>query len=122
MILPELYMYRAKLIRCVDGDTVDLEVDLGFRTSMKDRFRVYGINTPERGQPGYKEATVRIEQLILDEEARNDGWLYIHTHKDDRGKYGRWLCTFIRPPQLGWVGSINQQMIDEGHAVEYMLK
>lgn len=117
----QLYTYRAQLVRCVDGDTVDLKVDLGFRTVIEDRFRVYGINTPERGRPGFHAATDRLRELILEEQEKGNGWLYIDTHKDTRGKYGRWLCTFVRPDiGHGWDGSINAQMIAEGHAVEYM--
>ncbi|GAG20500.1 unnamed protein product, partial [marine sediment metagenome] len=42
-----MYTYRAKLDRVVDGDTVDLFVDLGFNICIKDRFRLLGIDTPE---------------------------------------------------------------------------
>ena len=55
-----MYNYRAKLIRCVDGDTADLEIDLGFYVFTKVRCRLHGVNTPERGKPDFKKATLII--------------------------------------------------------------
>ena len=51
-----LYHYRGVITRVIDGDTVDVEIDLGLRLTANVRCRLYGINTPERGQPGYHEA------------------------------------------------------------------
>ena len=42
-----MYNYKAKLLRVVDGDTVDAEIDLGFKIFIKDRIRLMGIDTPE---------------------------------------------------------------------------
>lgn len=84
------YIYRAKLVRCVDGDTADLEVDLGFHLTAKIRCRLTGVNTPERGRAGYKEATEILEGLIK-EQSDEEGYFQITTGKT--GKYGRWLVT-----------------------------
>jgi micrococcal nuclease len=43
-----MFEYRAKLVRCVDGDTVELDVDLGFKVTMREKFRLTGIDTPEK--------------------------------------------------------------------------
>lgn len=51
-----LYTYRATIDRWIDGDTVDMLVDLGFRITTHQRFRLIGVDTPERGQAGYVEA------------------------------------------------------------------
>ena len=83
-----MYTYRAKLIRCVDGDTADFEIDLGFKLFAKVRTRLLGVNTPERGKADYLKATVMLERLI-ESEADPDGYIIIKTHKT--GKYGRWL-------------------------------
>ena len=82
------YKYRAKLIRCVDGDTADLEIDLGFYMTARIRCRLLGVDTPERGQPDYKKATVMLENLIA-MECDEEGYFSIRTHKT--GKYGRWI-------------------------------
>lgn len=58
------YTYEATVLRIVDGDTVDLNIDTGFRGSRVERMRLYGIDTPERGQPGYAEATAYLAKLI----------------------------------------------------------
>jgi micrococcal nuclease len=82
------YSYRAKLIRCVDGDTADLNVDLGFHLTARIRCRLTGVNTPERGQANFKEATAILETLIK-EQSDEEGYFNITTGKT--GKYGRWL-------------------------------
>tara|TARA_Y100001938_G_C8092412_1_gene435852 strand:+ start:228 stop:536 length:309 start_codon:yes stop_codon:yes gene_type:complete len=82
------YTYRAKLVRCVDGDTVDLDFDLGFYLTARIRCRLTGVNTPERGQANFKEATIILEELIK-EQSDEDGYFAVTTGKT--GKYGRWL-------------------------------
>ncbi len=111
-------MYRARCARVVDGDTVDLVVDLGFYLTGAMRFRLYGINCPEvhgATKAAGDKATARTTQLI----AGLDGdWpLRIHTYKSD--DFGRWLATI-------WVGdadvSINDVLVNEGFAVPYRRK
>ena len=109
------YIYRCVVDRCVDGDTVDARVDLGFTVWVNVRFRLYGINTPERGQDGYKAATERLEELLSAPE------VYVESRKT--GKYGRWLGVFYVPDEsdAGFV-DINAKMILEGYAAPYMEK
>tara|TARA_R110000765_G_scaffold341540_1_gene431634 strand:+ start:2738 stop:3043 length:306 start_codon:yes stop_codon:yes gene_type:complete len=87
-----MYEYRAKVVRVVDGDTVDFLVDLGFRISFKIRTRLIGVNTPERGKTDFKKATAMLENLMLS-KSDEDGYNIIKTNKDKTGKYGRWLVT-----------------------------
>jgi len=82
------YFYRARLVRRVDGDTIDVEVDLGFYLTAKIRCRLTGVNTPERGKENFKEATDILEDLIK-QQSDEDGYFNIITGKT--GKYGRWL-------------------------------
>ena len=82
------YKYRARLVRCVDGDTADLDVDLGFYLTAKIRCRLTGVNTPERGRENFKEATDMLEDLIK-QQSDEEGYFYITTGKT--GKFGRWL-------------------------------
>ena len=83
-----MHTYKAKLIRCVDGDTADLEIDLGFYLTARIRGRLLGVDTPERGQPDYKRATAMLENLI-GTQADEEGYFTVQTGKT--GKYGRWL-------------------------------
>ena len=105
-----MYEYRCKAIRVVDGDTIDCEVDLGFRVHIAMRFRLLGINAPERGSVEATAATKRLQQLTMGEK------LIVRTRKDKTEKYGRYLGTFYTEG----VESINETMVQEGHAVRYM--
>ena len=111
-IAGSLYYYRAKCVSVYDGDTVRLDIMLGLDVVLSNvSCRLYGINTPElRGED--KDAGIaarnRLRQLVLGEE------LVIQTHKDRRGKYGRYLAT------LWCLGiNINKKLIAEGYAVPY---
>ena len=122
-----IYIYKADLIRVVDGDTVDLIIDLGFDTSRKERFRLYGIDAPEMNTAEGKEA-----KAWLLEALQPLGAIYIQTiqlsTKAKRDKYGRFLAVLYddlgdiqanRPMKTPVCpASINAQMIVEGHAKE----
>ena len=88
-----MYQYKAKLIRVVDGDTVDAMIDCGFSTFKKERIRLYGIDTPECRTRDKEEkarglaAKARLEELIA--EGNNE--FIIETSIDKKGKYGRLL-------------------------------
>jgi micrococcal nuclease len=82
-MMNEARLYRARLKRVVDGDTVDLCVDLGFYVWVHVRFRLVGIDAPERGQPNYVESRSRLMEMLAGDD------LYVESTKT--GKYGRWL-------------------------------
>ena len=109
-----MYIYKVKLVKVIDGDTSDLEVDLGFRTYVEDRFRLYGINTPERGKPGYKEATDFCKQWF----ANNAGIAYIKSFKPYRDKYGRYLVALYKDDTLTGQ-SLNDELVQANLAVVY---
>tara|TARA_R110002020_G_scaffold196176_1_gene397105 strand:+ start:73 stop:381 length:309 start_codon:yes stop_codon:yes gene_type:complete len=96
-----MYTYRAKLVRCVDGDTVDFEIDLGFRLTAHVRCRLLEVDTPERGRENYAFATEMLKTLIID-SMDDEGYVIVNTHKT--GKYGRWLVS------IGENGEINKTM------------
>ncbi len=79
---------NVKLIRVVDGDTVDLEVDLGFRLKTIHRFRLRGYNAPEARGPEFHLG--QAAKLRLDEVLEMAMGIRITTHKAD--SFGRWLC------------------------------
>jgi micrococcal nuclease len=93
-----MYQYHAKLIKVIDGDTVDLDVDLGFSVFIRVRFRLLGINTPEIH--GVKKTSEEYAKGVLakvkveDWFAERDGKCLIKTADGksfEQGKYGRWL-------------------------------
>lgn len=109
-----LYNYAAKVERIVDGDTLDLTISVGFRWQFKDRFRLYGIDTPERGQPGWAEATAHLASLLP-----IGALVTVRSYRPDAhpkaDSFGRWLVEIF----IGDM-NVNQAMISAGHAVEYL--
>jgi micrococcal nuclease len=121
-----IYIYKAELIRVVDGDTVDLIIDLGFDTSRKERFRLYGIDAPELRTAEGKAAKEWLWDALQPLEA-----IYVQTiqlsTKAKRDKYGRFLAVLYGdfgdvqtklPEKSLALESINSQMIEVGHAKE----
>jgi len=106
------FIYKAAIDRVVDGDTVDLIVDLGFDTFRKERFRLYGINAPESRTKDLEEkkkgkaATVYLEDLVKK-------LTHIKTIQDKKGKFGRYLVKLYTTNDK----CINDIMVEQGHAV-----
>lgn len=105
------YTYQAKVTRVVDGDTVDCDVDLGFRTFTRIRFRLLDVDTPERGQDGFRECTDKLRDLLKECEDL-DGNILIHSRKT--GKYGRWLATIVHPSMRFVSRLLSEFMVDNG--------
>jgi micrococcal nuclease len=101
-----MYQYKARVVNVVDGDTVDVTIDLGLQIYSNQRIRLYGIDTPERGQIGFSEATARLRELIEGKEVT------LKTHKVS--KYGQYLGEITVDAV-----DVNRMMITEGHAKEY---
>lgn len=101
------YNYAARVVRWVDGDTVEADVDLGFTVWVRVRFRLYGIDTPERGQPGYDEATMHCIELA-------PAGSMVEVSSLGKDKYGRWLSHVIN----GEV-SVGHDLLAHGLAREY---
>ena len=117
------YNFRClKINRVVDGDTIDVTIDLGFDLYKKERVRVAGVDTPEKRTRDLEEKALGLDATNwlkdkLEETINGDDELTIRTElKGGVGKYGR---------LLGWLYtgdsdvSLNEQMIDEGYAWEY---
>ena len=115
-----MYEYRCKVAHIVDGDTVDLDIDLGFGVWLhKQRIRKFGIDTPESRTRDLEEkkyglAAKKFLTGMLDDE----GGLTLKTQKDAEGKYGRILGEIWRTTNYA-DRSINQYMIEKHHAVSY---
>lgn len=107
--------YNAKLERVVDGDTVWLDVDLGFGLHAHFDFRLYGINTPEvigATRTAGLAAKAEIERLLA------LGTLRIETFKSD--KYGRWLAKlYVKKPGVEAETCINDALVQGKFAQPY---
>tara|TARA_R110000824_G_scaffold101257_1_gene240566 strand:- start:2133 stop:2438 length:306 start_codon:yes stop_codon:yes gene_type:complete len=84
-----MYEYKAKVHRVIDGDTVDLIVDLGFGVHIKIRGRLADVDTPERGHEDWHMATDMCKDLLEKAKGGDKGEITIKTSKT--GKYGRWI-------------------------------
>ena len=114
------YNFRViKIARVVDGDTIDVVIDLGFDLYKKERVRVAGIDTPEKRTRDLEEKALGIDATNwlkekLDGAIKGDDDLIIRTELvGGMGKYGRllgWL--YVGTDEL----SLNEKMIDEGYA------
>jgi micrococcal nuclease len=117
-----VYEYRCKVTRVVDGDTVDVDIDLGFGVWMhKQRIRLHGIDTPESRTRDLDEKKYG---LIAKEHIKSfmpvGSMQTLVTVKDKAGKYGRILGKFlIYDKKTDAQMTINDWMIREHHAVAY---
>jgi len=122
-----MYEYRCKVLRVVDGDTVDVDIDLGFGIILKDeRVRIMGIDTPESRTRDKVEkqfglaAKKRLKELvggksgpILKTQINKDG-------EDMRGKFGRVLGDFtVYDSKVDAWRLVTDMLVEEGHAVAY---
>ena len=109
-----MFIYNAKCLRVVDGDTVDATVDLGFDTWKKIRIRLVGINTPESRTRDLEEKArgLAAKNFLIDLLKKHNNEFVLHSQ--GVGKYGRCLGNLF----LGEV-NVNDLLINEGHAVEY---
>lgn len=119
-----MYEYNVKIVKVVDGDTVDVDIDLGFgMTYKKQRVRMLGIDTPESRtrdlvEKQFGKASKKHLKKLLEMSER------ISLISHDKGKFGRILGELYGHyneghPVYGESFNINQQMIDDHHAVEY---
>jgi len=102
-----MFDYNAKVVHIVDGDTMDVEVDVGFHMTAKVRVRLVGVDTPEVYGPNAceegREASAFVKQLLpLGQE------VLLTTQK--AGKYGRWLAILVMPDGR----CVNDILIEKG--------
>lgn len=115
-----MYEYRVKKVTgVVDGDTIDVDIDLGFNVSFSQRVRLAGIDTPESRTKDLNEKKLGLEvKEWLKSKLKDAEDVVIKTELPDSSeKYGRilgWL--YVK----GTEKSLNQIMIDEGYAWSYM--
>ena len=109
------YRYNATILGVVDGDTFDAMVDLGFGVFRKERFRVYGINAPERGKLGWDRAKEDLSNLLAGKSTKR-----IATFRDHRDKYGRYVADVIVVNHNGFASWLSDAMVQRGNVVEYM--
>ncbi len=122
-----MYEYRAKVVSVYDADTITVDIDLGFGTWLHDqKLRLYGINAYEVRRN--KARGIGDDHVAKGKDGRD--WLRdkimgqfikIKTHKDGKGKFGRWLADIYYWWDNGVVGDFvhaNKELVKLGHAWE----
>ena len=103
-----MYEYKAFVKKVVDGDTIDVTIDLGFNIQYTERVRLARINAPELST----DAGKLVKTFMVDSLEGKD--VTIKTEKNKFDKYGRWIAEVYYNEQ-----SINQLLLDKNMAVPY---
>jgi micrococcal nuclease len=102
-----MYEYKASIESVVDGDTVDAIIDLGFKTSMRQRLRLARIDTQERGQDGYAQARDFVTWAVLDKPVK------VRTEKTS--KWGYYIAEITLPDGQ----NLSDALVEAGLAKPY---
>ena len=118
----EKYIYRAKLDRVVDGDTVDALIDVGFNIWFKKRIRFKGLDTWESRTRNLEEKALGLKakartKELLESVSSKSGYFRLKSY--GLGKYGRVLGELFIMDKEGKQWNINKTLINEGHAYVY---
>jgi micrococcal nuclease len=111
-----VYRYRVTIVKVIDGDTVDVDIDLGFAVVLKkQRVRLYEIDTPEsRTRDLVEKKFGLLSKSYLLNKLDNADTITLVSH--DKGKFGRILGELFIDDDSK---SVNMQMVDDHHAVYY---
>lgn len=108
-----MYEYEATLIRVIDADTFEFNIDLGFYTHVYEKVRLRGVNAPERFTVDGRAATAFVKGWFFDNPN-----LLLKTYKTDlTDKYGRWVADVLT---VGLGHNLAEDMLYAGHAVPFL--
>ena len=114
-----MFEYKCKVTKVVDGDTVDVDIDLGFGVWLQNqRIRMYGIDTPESRTRDDEEKKYGLLAKNFLQKLLHDNHIILKTHKDAEGKYGRILGELWRITNYA-DQSLNDYLVEKGHATPY---
>lgn len=114
----DYYWYRALCVNVVDGDTIDIETDLGFKIAFDQRVRLFGINTPELNS---KDPDSRVRATLAKDFVTakvGHKFVTINSHKDKTEKFGRYLATVYYMDDTQRWHNLNRELVQLGMAVE----
>lgn len=100
------YEYKANVKRVIDGDTLECNVDLGFKITIDERFRLAKIDCPELSTPEGKEVKAKVIQMLEGKD--------VHLIVERKDNYGRWLATVLQDNV-----NINEYLLQNGMAKVY---
>jgi micrococcal nuclease len=115
-----MYEYKCKVKRVVDGDTMDVILDLGFDVHHAVRVRLAGIDTPEsRTRDKDEKARGKLSKAFLKESIKGKKIVLKTKIKDSKGKFGRVIAEVWAEFEKGSLRNVNELMIKECYAVKY---
>ena len=111
-----MFRFNAQLVRVVDGDTIDADIELGFSVFMRDRIRLMGIDTPESRTRNLQEKSwgLAAKHRLIELLAETNGEFTLVTEDMEKGKFGRVLGTIEINGK-----DANQTLIEENFAIPY---
>lgn len=121
-MVKQKYVYEAKVLSVHDGDTISVEIDLGFELKFTDKIRFYGVNAPElkvrdeKNKLQINPAGMKTLGIVNDFMKAGDTIL-IETIKDKKEKYGRYLANIYVTKEKEQI-FVNKYLLDNGLAVE----
>jgi micrococcal nuclease len=119
-----MYEYPCKIVKVIDGDTADVDIDLGFGVWLKkQRIRFYGVDTPESRTSDKEEKVYGLmaKEFVLSHLPIGSTQV-LRTRKDGKGKYGRILGEFLYEYEYDGVmikSTVNEELIKTHNAVRY---
>lgn len=116
------FWYGAQVLKVIDGDTVDLLVDVGFNIHHKIRVRLYGVNTPESRTRDLKEKELGLQaKSFTSDWLDRHKWVFINTIPDKNDKYGRILAKIYssEDTENPATACLNTDIVQAGFAREY---
>ena len=110
------YMYKAELNRVIDGDTIDVSIDVGFKTHLFKRLRFLEIDTEELRSSDTERRVLANESKdrVIELLSQEDADIHVETVMDSTGKYGR-LLAYVWFNDLGVRKCLNHLLVEEGH-------
>lgn len=116
------FWYGATVLGVVDGDTIDLMIDLGFDIHHKIRVRLFGVNTPESRTKDLKEKELGLKAKSFTQDwLTRHKWVFLNTIPDKNDKYGRVLAKIYSSDKIEdpKTACLNTDIIQAGYAREY---
>jgi micrococcal nuclease len=120
--MSDRFWYGAEVLNVVDGDTVDLRIDLGFDIHHKIRVRLYGVNAPESRTSNKQEKVLGLKAKQFTKDwLSGHKWVFVNTIPDKNDKYGRILARIYSSQDIAdpLTACLNTDIIQSGFAREY---
>jgi len=113
-----MYEYKARLVRVIDGGTIDADIDMGFQVHIDQRVKLFGVNAPDpkSQDPDERQQGLASKNRLIEILPKE---IIIQTMLNKRGKFGRILGIVMFQMEHGEIVNVNDLIISEGFATRY---